>query len=184
VHGAGASKKSFNWLNEHLNKKNKIHFFSYDMYGNIPDCVKKINEQIDLINEPTVVIGHSLGGLLAADVCDNKNVEKIITMSTPLGGILAVGLFGLMNSNAMFRELLPYSNILYEIKKKNVKIKKPHMAIVTTHGLPIISEENDGVVMVSSQMSWETPIYKKYDLNHFEVLMSQEILEEIKKFIY
>lgn len=182
IHGAGASYKSFNWLSVHLQKTSKT-YFSYDLNTTIHECISKINDQITACGEPTVVVGHSLGGLLAAGVCDHPAVSKVVTLSAPLGGILSAGWFGLLNSQPMFRDLLPYSTILYDIKSRNIKTMKPHKAIVTTFGMPIISEPNDGVVAVSSQMAWETPEYKKFNLNHFEVLMDYDVLDQIEKFI-
>jgi pimeloyl-ACP methyl ester carboxylesterase len=182
IHGAGASKRSFNWLVDNL-IDHKPYFFSYELSSDISESIELLEKQIKEIGKPLTIIGHSLGGLLAAGVCDNPLVKQIITISAPLGGILAVGLFGLMNSQAMFRDLLPYSSILYEIKCKNQKSNKMHYAIVSTHGLPIVKEPNDGVVMVSSQMAWTTPKYQKYNLNHFEILMDNEVLEDIKKIL-
>jgi pimeloyl-ACP methyl ester carboxylesterase len=182
IHGAGASNRSFNWISDHLPKFSHS-YFSYDMNSNITECINRVNKQISDHDVPTIVVGHSLGGLMAAGVCDHPLIKKVVTMSTPLGGILSAGLYGLMNSQPMFRDLLPYSTVLYDIKSRNIKNRKPHKAFITTHGLPIVSEANDGVVMVSSQMAWETPIYEKFNLNHFEVLMDKEILSQINKFI-
>lgn len=182
IHGAGASHKSFNWIVEKLPEHNPS-FFSYDLNTTFTTCLETMNNRLDIIGEPTIVIGHSLGGLLAAGLCANQHVTKIVTISAPLSGILAAGLWGIMSLKPMLSDLLPYSTILYDIKTMNSRSKKPHKAFVSTHGMPISIEANDGVVFVSSQMAWETPQYSKYDLNHFEILMDHDVIQEIQNFI-
>lgn len=187
IHGAGASKKSFNWIVPQI--ECNAHFYSYDMNtSNISSCIADVHKEIDSISDlntkrTVIVVGHSLGGLIAAGVANNPFVSKIVTISTPLGGILLAGLFGLFNTHSMTRDLLPYSAILTEVKNQVKAWKKPHKAIISTQGLPFLLEQNDGVVQVNSQMAWDTPEYEKFNLNHFEVLMDDEVLKSIKEFI-
>ena len=62
-------------------------------------------------------------------------------------------------------------------------INKPHLAIVGTNGLPFTSEANDGVVTVASQTALIGPHYELLPLNHFEVLLSKEVIKLLVDFL-
>lgn len=183
IHGAGSSENSFNYIKSKLSTKDNLWCYSYDMNNSdIKQNIKEINSFINTKNKEIMVVGHSLGGILALGVVDNINVKKILTISAPLGGMLVAGIYGWVTTHSMCKDLMPHSNVLTSIKRIVKQSNKPHTAIITTQGTPFFHEENDGVVLVNSQMAWDTPEYIKISLNHFEVLMCDETVNIIGNF--
>ena len=132
------------------------------------------------------IVSHSLGGIIAIMLLKTKlNIAKIVTISTPLGGSEAAASLRFMYSTyQLYKDISPGSDIIK--KAKNMKLKVPVLAIVTTGGnscIPFMSEENDTIVTVASQAAADNPEYYYVDLNHFEVLMSGEVANKIKSFI-
>lgn len=166
IHGAGSSENSFNYIKSKLSTKDNLWCYSYDMNNSdIKQNIKEINSFINTKNQEIMVVGHSLGGILALGVVDNINVKKIITISAPLGGMLVAGIYGWVTTHSMCKDLMPHSNVLTSIKRIVKHANKPHAAIITTQGTPFFHEDNDGVVLVNSQMAWDTPEYIKTHLS-------------------
>lgn len=82
----------------------------------------------------------------------------------------------------MFEDVKPSSSVIMEIKR--TAIKKPVLSFVTTGGgNPLLGEANDGTVTVRSQKAIRGLSYVNYDLNHFEVLLSDRVIHEIEDFL-
>jgi hypothetical protein len=179
IHGAGASFRSFNWLVQQL-PTHTANFFEYDLTESLNSCIKRLAETI---TEPTLVIGHSLGGLIAAGVATQPNVTGIVTMCAPFGGLSSALVMAILSNTQLFRDLTPMNPALRNISNGLRESKKPHLPIVGTKGLPFTSHPNDGVVAVSSQMYVEKLDYKIINVNHFEILLAQETATLITDFI-
>lgn len=184
IHGAGASYKSFNWIVEKLPKHDPI-FFQYSTDVSVKTAVEKLNSMMNSYNlicgsEPTIIIGHSLGGIIAAACANHPQITKLITLCAPFGGIKHTELLSMFSFEPLFHDLRNHGPLLTSIR--NTTIKKPHLAIVGTKGLPFMSEANDGAVTLVSQMALNTD-YKMVPVNHFEVLLSEQVVELITDFI-
>lgn len=182
VHGAGGSEKSFQWLREQLPFRAK--FFSYDIDKSpIPWSARRLEKLID-IGKPTIVIGHSLGGLLATHCAMLPNVKMLVTLNAPYGGIHHAEILSWFTSESLIRDLALHSSFLTAVRA--VKITVPHLAIVGTSGMPpsiFGGHDNDSVLTVASQTAMSNIQYTKLPLNHFEVLLSPVVANLINQFI-
>jgi pimeloyl-ACP methyl ester carboxylesterase len=181
VHGFGASDHSFTWLQHQLPEHNP-HFFLYNNHESVATCIDRLVDQVRADPEPVVLVGHSLGGVIArATAGQCSNVKQLVTMCAPFGGLPHAGMIYMFNGVPVFRELRSYSSLLIDIRAAKLDI--PHLAIVGTSGMPIMREANDGAVTVASQTALPDQDYSDHALNHFEVLLSPHVASNINEFL-
>ena len=172
IHGAFSAPSTFNYFRE-VHKWNNEIVVKYDSSEHLLRVLEKIrNEILDKSQEPVNIVGHSLGGVIGIALANTGlNVNKIVTMAAPTGGI---GSFW------------PPKTIGYELKrlaKYAQSISIPHQFYVTCAGNnPWLLSKNDGVVSIASQMSIEDANYIQIESNHFEILMNKIVLKNIVKF--
>lgn len=176
VHGAGASPHSFNWLQDKL-PKHTARFITYKLNEYTESVAERLYK---LIDEPCVIIGHSLGGIVTMACAGHPMVEKVVTLCAPFGGVRHAEFMSMFSFEPLFHDMRSHGPLLRKVR--NRKIDKPHLAIVGTNGLPFTTESNDGVLTVASQMAFDTP-YEMLPLNHFEVLLSPQVAELITTFL-
>jgi len=185
IHGANSSPQSFNYIKSQLPSHNPldIHYtVDTPLKENISIIDKKIKKYFQ--NQKFSFISHSLGGLIALKLSNNINNEKTITMSSPFGGSKIIEYFRwICPRYQMFEDIKPSSKIISELKQ--MYFSKPIFSFVTTAGgNPLLGEPNDGTVTISSQMAINGLYYEKIPLNHFEILLSDRIINKIKKIIF
>lgn len=127
------------------------------------------------------MIGHSLGGIIATACAHRSNVTKLVTLCTPFGGVRHADLMSFFRHDPLIHDLRTYSKVLTGLREMHLSI--PHLSIVGTHGLPFLLESNDGVVTVASQMALRGPHYEAFPLNHFEMLLSDDVAGLISQFL-
>ena len=84
----------------------------------------------------------------------------------------------------LFKDLSTNSKIIDNLQ--GIEVKVPVLNIVTTWGSEFFgADENDGVVSVKSQKAIRGPniITKEFLLNHMEVLLSEEVATEVRRFL-
>jgi pimeloyl-ACP methyl ester carboxylesterase len=183
IHGASATGDSFNYIRSHLKVKDEIVIEYDSAYGfnNNLDDMKKIIKNVDDIQ----FICHSLGGIYALHLADAfpAQVEKAVTISTPYGGA---------ESADYARYFLPFNRLLKDIGPNSdpiraanrITIKHPWLNIVSTRGnSPWIIQPNDGVVTLTSMKHRSDMQFEELYINHYEVVMSPDTVNIIKKFI-
>jgi len=113
-------------------------------------------------------------------------IGKIVTISTPFGGSEAATYLRYMYPTyQLYKEITPSSEMIREAS--NIELTVPVLSIVSTGGkskVPFLNEENDTIVTVSSQTASNHLEYYYVDLNHFEVLISDEVAKKIKSFLF
>jgi len=181
AHGAGATKRSFAWLSKQLPSHN-ASFFEYELEDSLAACIVSLSTDI-AENGPGIVIGHSLGGLIAAGVITHPKVLGVVTMCAPFGGLPVASFMSMVRHDQLFRDLTPHTQILRSICQDVEKSKKPHLAIVASHGLPYTSQPNDGVVTLSSATAIRNTEFQTLPVNHFEVLLDYDTARLISKFM-
>jgi len=185
IHGANSSARSFKYIQKCLPDHKFLNIeYSVDipLKVNISRIQKRIRKEF--ATKKVSIIGHSLGGVIAIGLHNTlKTLDKTITISAPFGGSRIVEYFRwICPRYQMFEDMKTTSPIIIEIKK--TLIKKPVLPFVTTAGgNPLLGEANDGTVTVRSQKAIRGLSYVNYDLNHFEVLLSDRIIHEIEDFI-
>lgn len=138
-------------------------------------------------NKPISIIGHSLGGLLGYLIAcrDNEvNVSHLVTISAPFSGSPQARILKwLYPAYHVLGDLSPRSALIYEMRDSKPKCKM--LSLISMRGsIPLIPEQNDGIVTLQSQLS--TPAKKKVEIqaNHFEIIQDDRALVEINRFIF
>lgn len=183
LHGLGATPLSFRYLSGILPEHNEIIL---DMSPDelVETSVQKAESKLWDAKD-VFIVGHSLGGIVGVGLLRLPNVRGLVSLSTPFGGHSAALLLGLWHHGAMFRNLSPFGSTVRGLQSKWNAANKPHLAIVTGKGLPIMGEPNDGVVTVASQRALTGPNHVAHDhLNHFEVLLSDGVANQIRDFVF
>lgn len=192
IHGAWATKCAFNYLTKtalDIGNVARIRCFEYDCQVEPMDTIVtrayyelKGTSSNDL---ETIVIGHSLGGLIALSLSEVRSVKKTITVAAPLAGLKLPKIVQLFVGyhTPVIKHLIPGSKFLQSVHKKeymNTRIE----CIVASQGFnPVIYERNDGVITYESQTKWHPPEAKvTYSYtNHHEVLQSAELIRSLEK---
>jgi len=182
IHGASATSESFNYIRQKIGRKSDI-IINYDSRNgfekNLVDMQKLLDDQ-----EKIFFIAHSLGGIYSlhlADYFPNK-VLGAVTLNTPYGGAEIAD---------VAKYFLPYSRLLKDIgpnswaMKHSRSIQIPHRwtNIVTVKGnAPWVPGRNDGVVTVESQQCRKDIMELiEVEYNHYEVVLSDQVIEIIKE---
>ena len=184
IHGASATSESFNYIKSKIGDGIAVN---YDSRNGFENNLAAIKEQIGKTKD-IFFISHSLGGIYSLHLANAipKQVLGAVTLSTPYGGaeVAEVAKFFLPFSRLM-RDIGPSSWAMKEASK--IKIQHPWTNVVTVKGQsPFMAEANDGVVTISSMKHHEDMELVEVDYNHYEVVLSDEIIkiikERIKKF--
>jgi hypothetical protein len=101
-------------------------------------------------------------------------------MSTPYGGAeVADVLTFFMPFSRLMRDIGPSSWVMKQADR--IKIQHPWTNIVTMKGQsPFIPEANDGVVTISSQKHHANMELVEVNFNHYEVVLSDDVVSIIK----
>ena len=179
IHGASATSESFNYIRSKLGDGIAVNYDSRNGFENNLDAIK---EQIGKTKD-VFFIAHSLGGIYALHLANAipKQVIGAVTLSTPYGGaeVADVAKYFLPFSRLM-RDIGPSSWVMKQANK--IKIQHPWTNVVTVRGQsPFMTEANDGVVTISSMKHHADMELVEVDYNHYEVVLSDQIVDIIKE---
>lgn len=188
IHGANMSPVSFSVIKKTLGR-HKALAPNYSVEVPLENNIKKITRlaRKEFGDRRFDIVSHSLGGIIALLLLRRKlNIGKIVTISTPLGGSEAASYLRFMFPGyQLYKDISPSSELIKEAN--DIELTVPTLSIVSTGGkseVPFLAEKNDTVVTVSSQTASNHLEYYYVDLNHFEVLMSEEVAKKIKSFLF
>jgi pimeloyl-ACP methyl ester carboxylesterase len=160
---------------------------NYDSRNGFENNFQEMQESLKGHND-MVFVAHSLGGIYSLHLANAMPdaVKGAVTLSTPYGGA-EVAEFA--------KFFLPFSRLMRDIgpsswamkQANNIKIQHPWTNIVTVKGQsPFMHEPNDGVVTIASQKYHKDMELVEVDYNHYEVVLSDEVIrlikERVKKF--
>lgn len=179
IHGANSSMESFNLISKAIEEKFpgvRTIFYSYDTEVKIQDILKDLR-RCNVV--PDILIGHSLGGVLAAGwALKEPKIKRVLSITAPLSGTYffnptyAPG-YNISKINPIF---LNISNNLDKI----------HLTNIISSNHQIMGEDTDGVLLERIQKTL-LPEHAKKEvrlfLNHFEVLLSYKSIKEILEWI-
>lgn len=179
IHGANATSESFNYIRSKLGLGISIN---YDSRNGFENNLKDITEQLAPVKD-MAFIAHSLGGIYALHVANAmpSQVLGAVTLSTPYGGAEVAD---------YAQYFLPFSRLMRDIgprswsmrQAERIKIQHPWTNIVTMAGQsPFMLAANDGVVTIASQRHHEDMELVEVDYNHYEVVLSDVVVELIQE---
>lgn len=180
IHGAGASKDSFNYIRHHMSDY-KENCFEYDIQDGFKNNLEKLSSKLYRLTD-VFFVGHSMGGIYALNLANRfpKKVLGAVTLSTPYGGVeIADYVKYFFPFYQLIRDIGPNSKPIRQTEE--ITIKHPWTQIVTTNGTsPWIHQENDGVVTVASQKHKKGMELITLHNNHYEVVISPKVVDIIK----
>jgi pimeloyl-ACP methyl ester carboxylesterase len=179
IHGASATSESFNYIRSKLGNGIDINYDSRNGFeNNLNDIAGQLADVQDM-----VFVAHSLGGIYSLHLANimPQRVLGAVTLSTPYGGaeVAEFAQFFLPFSRLM-RDIGPSSWAMKQANK--IKIQHPWTNVVTVKGQsPFMVEPNDGVVTISSQKHHADMELVEVVYNHYEVVLSDEVIKLIKE---
>jgi pimeloyl-ACP methyl ester carboxylesterase len=179
IHGASATSESFNYIRSKIGDGIAINYDSRNGFeNNLENIKKEISSLKDIF-----FVAHSLGGIYSLHLANAMpdQVVGAVTLSTPYGGaeVADFAKFFLPFSRLM-RDIGPSSWVMKQAS--NIKIQHPWTNIVTVKGQsPFMHEPNDGVVTIASQRHHEDMELIEVDCNHYEVVLSDNVIKLIKQ---
>ena len=181
IHGATASGASFNYLRSDLDGEHLV--LEYDSEDGFFQNLDRLSEEIAATRSRQLFfVGHSLGGIYSLSLADRfpKQTRGGVTISTPYGGSeIAPFLKYFVPFNRLLKEIGPNSKPIQHVK--NITPGVPWSNIVTVKGnSPWIATANDGVVTVDSQRHHSAIDYIEMPSNHYEILMSPEVVRLVR----
>lgn len=179
IHGASATSESFNYIRSKLGNGIDINYDSRNGFEN-----NLAEMKLSLMNTRDIFfVAHSLGGIYALHLANHMpgHVKGAVTLSTPYGGaeVADYAQYFLPFSRLM-RDIGPSSWSMREANK--IKVQHPWTNIVTMRGQsPWMIAPNDGVVTIASMKDHADMELVEVELNHYEVVLSDEVIDIIKK---
>lgn len=188
IHGANATPTSFTFIKMQLKAagvKHDIVNVQYITEEPLAHTLQDLEKWLTDEPEPVHIISHSLGGILAVALsqrCPDK-VLSVTTMSTPFAG--SDGATKALFIKPLDPFLLNASSLNRTINKTKLgETNVPLLKIITTSGCSsLMSEPNDGVVTVASQCAYPHGTTVSVELNHFEVLLSHDVVDHVVAFV-
>jgi len=179
IHGASATSESFNFIRTKIGSGTDVN---YDSRNGFENNLKDIQQQLEGI-ENIFFIAHSLGGVYSLHLANAmpQQVLGAVSLSTPYGGaeVAEFAKYFLPFSRLM-RDIGPSSWAMKQANK--IKIQHPWTNVVTIKGQsPFIIEPNDGVVTIASQKHHIDMELIEVDYNHYEVVLSEQVVKLIKQ---
>lgn len=190
IHGAWSSKHSFTYLNDKLNEctnLNSVIHFSYDLQmEQFESILLRLKKEMRKDLTDTIIVGHSLGGLLALSLAEEPNCQQIVTLASPLSGVKIPFMFKtfMYTRSPNLVHIEPRSEFIDNIHNKEYN-NQIHSFITCRGYNPVVLEPSDGVVTLSSQEKWlpKNAMVYHLDCNHYEVLQDNMVTSTLKRLI-
>jgi pimeloyl-ACP methyl ester carboxylesterase len=186
IHGANSTSRTWKYITPSLPQHNAYHF-EYDTKNGVSaavDAVVKFMEGQDL---EWSIVCHSLGGIIAVLAAEQTTkIKKIASLSTPYGGSKAATVAKFMQpTNLLFKDICPNGKWVSKLTSPLYTLPVPVRAIATyKNSHSVFQEKSDGVVSLVSQQALPGAEVIVMELNHFEVLMSDDVVGYIREFLW
>jgi len=180
IHGATASERSFAFIQKSIRSKNPV-YLNYNKEGYAKDNLAEMIATLDNTKGPFFIVAHSLGGVYATYLQQHFNsVKGVVSLATPFNGSELATWGSIFNPHyRLFKDISPNSEFIRYSRK--IDIECPWMQVVTTVGdVPWIQGTNDGIVTRSSMTCRDDIEYAEVDRNHYEIVLSQRVVDVIK----
>lgn len=188
IHGAWSGPKCFNYISEHIDVcVDEIVYFKYrTQKEDLSKIVSNAKHRLAELEGEYYILGHSLGGIIALNLINEKNCKAVITLASPLSGIKLNPMFQtfLIYRAPILQDICEGSKFIKNIHKQHYE--KPVFTFVSTQGFnPGILEPSDGVVTIASQETWlpSTAVSFHVESNHHEILQSKDVVATLRKIL-
>lgn len=180
IHGAGATERSFAWL-QHQLPDHEPRFFTYPVSEPVVSAVQRLYRTLSKEGNAVTLLGHSLGGVIATACAGFPWVDRVVSLCAPFGGVKHTELLSMFNLDPLVMDMREFGPMLRSLRAS--KSTKPHLAVIGRRSLPFLNEPNDGAITVASQTAMPGIRYHEVPLNHFEVLLSEDVAEIVSNFL-
>jgi predicted alpha/beta hydrolase family esterase len=172
IHGASSTPRSFAYLKHRLEVVGAVDV-AYDDAKPAEEVVDELVQALEPSPAPATLIGHSLGGVIAVAAAQRSSkVDRVVTLASPLGGCPEATFLRFVSPRRVLEDVHPLAPLMVDVRRAAIAV--PVLSIVTTE---------DTVVGVASQRALEGPTYVPFPLNHFEVLLDDQVAECVSGFI-
>ena len=183
IHGASATAESFTHIRQFVKqhyKREPEALLEYSSKDGFENNLSKMKEQLKDARR-LFFISHSLGGIYSLYLANHYKDKTVggISLSTPYGGSKEADFARyFLPFNQLMRDIGSIRGPLYDSRYLDAP---PNWAnVVTTTGTsPWIQRDNDGVVTVESMRFREDFELIEMRLNHYEVVLSNAVVELI-----
>lgn len=185
IHGANSTPTSFNYVRSRL-PQHDARLIRYDHARSVMGVVEMLVGDLAAAGEPVTLVGHSLGGVIAmVTAARAERVQNVVTMAAPLGGSQSASVMRWLTASPLLNDIEPNSPLITACRRLSPRITVPVLSVVTTAGgSSLLTGENDGVVTVESQTALKIPRYVRVPYNHFEVLLSDTVVDLLNNTIF
>jgi len=182
IHGASATAESFTHIREYVREHTELpdialEYNSADGFAHNLGLMKGALDDAERL----FFVSHSLGGIYALHLANHYQDRTCggISLSTPYGGCAQADFARyFLPFNRLMKDIGTMSGPMLDAKKLPAPPRWTN--IVTTRGdSPWIQESNDGVVTIESMRSRTDFELIELPLNHYEVVLSNQVVEII-----
>ena len=181
IHGATATSASFSYIRERLQWDNEI-LLDYDCKNGFKNNLASMIEQLTGLDN-LFFISHSLGGIYALHLANHFTDHTLggVSLSTPYGGSREADYLRIfLPCNRLLRDVGPRSFPMSTID--DMQLPKIWTNIVTNKNNGLWrTEPNDGIVTRASMCYRNDMELIDIALNHYEVLLSSEVVDIIEE---
>ncbi|OHB32147.1 MAG: hypothetical protein A2X84_03535 [Desulfuromonadaceae bacterium GWC2_58_13] len=204
VHGIDGSPRNFAEIVERLDRRHYRPWFFYYPSGSDLSQLSELFHNIFLSGNviplngiPTVIVAHSMGGLIVRDALNRFSgakegalVQRIITIASPLGGHpdARIGEYAPLVLPA-WRDMNPDSTFIRHLYRKPLpKNTAYHLFYAYGNSSALkLGENSDGVVPMSSQLTQpaqnEATRQHGFNDSHTGILMNKEAIDRLLSII-
>jgi len=176
IHGLNSSALSFTYLEEQLKLNGfKTVCIEYESHQSMKASIKEVYDKLP--DGPIVLLGHSLGGIIALNISYEVHTQKVITISSPLAGSRAATIMQWFSTTRVISDITPHSPEITSLRREPTC---EVLSIVSTAGhLASAGALNDSVVSLASQGAINSALKVYINANHFEILLSPEMKDAV-----
>ena len=195
IHGAHMTSAAFNYIKTNL-PEHELHNVEYSALSDLEDTVARIRRELKLLDKPFKIISHSLGGVIGLRMLQGGlPVERLLTISSPLGGVdlktpfmntltLPIVTNFLPDEVSRFltftKQIHPDSKTFRDLHSSDFDNNKV-FSIITNMGRVFSGDETDMVVSVKSQKHYPEIAHEEIECSHTEILVRPETVRIIKR---